>query len=79
MDNAHITRTGTVTEYKSGHYYVTRVDWLDGHSELEVHRCEPTLLWHSCDPKQWEAAIALAGELAAGEQQDVKLLAKESG
>lgn len=45
-------RTGIVTEYKNGHYYLTITKWEDEHCEIEIHRCVPELLWHSCDQKQ---------------------------
>lgn len=49
-------RTGSVTEYKRGHYYLSHTKWADGHCEIEVHHCCPRILWHSCDPKEWESA-----------------------
>ena len=45
-------RTGKVTEYKNGHYYLSVTEWEDKHCEIEIHKCEPELLWHSCDEKQ---------------------------
>lgn len=80
MPNAHnITRVGELHEYKAGHYYVSRIDWEDGHTEIEVHRCQPQLLFHSCDPKEWDAACSQADKLAEGERQDVRLIgAKEA-
>jgi len=47
-----VNRKGTVTEYKLGHHYLTVTQWEDGHCEIEIHRCVPELLWHSCDSKQ---------------------------
>lgn len=73
----YVSRTGKVTEYKAGHYYVTRTEWDDGgHVEIEVHRCVPHLLFHSCDPKEWEAAKEQANELARMERQEVTLIGR---
>ena len=52
-----INRQGTVREYKKGHIYLTHVEWEDGHVEIEVHRCVPEPLFHSCDPDQLELAF----------------------
>jgi hypothetical protein len=49
-------RTGKATEYKRGHTYMTVVEWEDGHCEIEVHKCVPELLFHSCDKKELELA-----------------------
>ena len=56
-------RTGTVTEYKSGHHYLTHTQWNDGHCEIEIHRCVPELLWHSCDMKQLDEAKTFFSKL----------------
>lgn len=56
MSNLVPNRTGKVTEYKRGHYYLSHTEWQDGHCEIEVHRCVPKILWHSCDPKEWNQA-----------------------
>lgn len=54
-----INRKGTTVEYKRGHYYLTETTWEDGHVEIEVHRCVPELLWHSCDKNQLDEAREL--------------------
>ena len=56
-------RKGKVTEYKEGHYYLTHVEWEDGHCEIEIHLCVPQILWRSCDSKQLEQAIAKFQEI----------------
>lgn len=71
--NGNVFRRGTIAEYKAGHYYVTKTEWDDGHTEIEVHRCEPTLLFHSCDPKEWEPAMERVQVMAESERQSVKL------
>ena len=63
MSERATNRTGKVTEYKSGHHYLTYTEWEDGHCEIEVHRCIPELLWHSCDQKQLDAAFAIFDSL----------------
>jgi hypothetical protein len=50
-------RRGVVTEYKRGHYYLTITEFEDGHCEIEVHRCIPELVYHSCDIKDRQVAI----------------------
>ena len=62
-------RVGKVTEYKSGHYYVTHCEWEDGHEEVEVHRCQPVLVFHSCDPKEKAFALAEIERLAEEERR----------
>lgn len=52
MEEVVVNRKGKCTEYKHGHYYMTHTEWEDGHCEIEIHRCVPELLWHSCDTKQ---------------------------
>lgn len=44
-------RVGTVVEYKYGHYYLSLTDFHDGHCEIEIHRCVPEAIYHSCDMK----------------------------
>ncbi len=56
MSEMQSNRTGTVTEYKKGHFYLTHTEWEDGHIEIEVHRCEPVLFYHSCDPNDLATA-----------------------
>jgi hypothetical protein len=51
-----VNRSGRVVEYKRGHYYLTHVEWEDGHCEIEVHHCKPDLVFHSCDEKQLQKA-----------------------
>lgn len=52
-------RIGKVTEYKRGHIYLTHTEWPDGHCEIELHRCCPELIYHSCDYKDLEEAMRL--------------------
>ena len=56
-------RIGKCTEYKDGHYYLTRTQWEDGHEEIEIHVCVPQMLWHTCDPDQFEMAKEKFSEL----------------
>ncbi len=63
MNEMKANRKGTVTEYKKGHYYLTYTEWEDKHCEIEVHRCVPELLWHSCDKNQLDDAKALFEKL----------------
>ena len=58
-----INRKGTVVEYKKGHYYLTHTIWEDGHCEIEVHKCTPDLLFHSCDQKELDFAKKVFAEL----------------
>ena len=60
-------RRGTVTEYKHGHHYLTHTEWEDGHCEIEIHRCEPELKFHSCDPRDLARAHSEFQHLAEGE------------
>ncbi len=57
-------RLGKVTEYKKGHHYLTHTKWEDGHTEIEVHRCIPELVWHSCDQNQLSDAFAIFEKLS---------------
>ena len=54
-----ISRKGEVTEYKKGHYYLSITKWEDGHIEIEVHRCYPVIIFHSCDKKDLNKAKKL--------------------
>lgn len=65
-------RKGIVTEYKKGHYYLTNTEWEDGHCEIEVHRCVPELLWHSCDTNQFDEAMELFKQLKHEHPNDYK-------
>ena len=56
-------REGKVVEFKKGHYYMTHTEWEDGHHEIEVHRCVPELIWHSCDINQLDEAKRLFSQL----------------
>lgn len=51
-----VNRRGTATEYKNGHHYLTYVQWEDGHCEIEIHKCVPELLFHSCDQHELKEA-----------------------
>ena len=63
-----VNRTGKVTEYKRGHFYLTKTEWEDGHIEIEVHRCTPQLFYHSCDPNDLVTAEEQFNMLADGEE-----------
>ncbi len=65
-------RTGKVTEYKKGHYYLTHTEWEDGHCEIEIHECKPTLLAHSCDQKDLPAIKEFFNNLTIEEQKKLK-------
>ena len=60
-------RIGTVVEYKKGHYYLSMTDWGDGHCEIEIHRCIPEQLYHSCDMKDINDAKQKFFQLSEGE------------
>ena len=51
-----VNRKGECTEYKKGHYYLTHTEWEDGHTEIEVHRCVPELIFNTCDQHQQDEA-----------------------
>lgn len=51
-----INRKGNTQEFKMGHYYLSYTEWDDGHCEIEIHECKPTLLWHSCDKSKLSEA-----------------------
>lgn len=63
-------RVGKAVEYKSGHQYLTIVEWEDGHCEIEVHQCIPEILFHSCDMSDKEKAIKLFKEKSE-EEKDI--------
>ena len=63
MNELKLNRKGICTEYKHGHYYLTHTEWDDGHVEIEVHRCVPELLRHSCDKNQLDEAKELFKKL----------------
>jgi len=42
-------RVGKTTEYKRGSYYLSITEWEDGHCEIQIHRCIPECLYHTCD------------------------------
>lgn len=67
-------RKGTVTEYKQGHHYLTITQWEDGHCEIEIHRCIPELLFHSCDQKQITEAQTLFNSLEHKNPSEYKKL-----
>jgi len=70
-------RTGKCTEYKQGHYYLTHTEWEDGHCEIEVHRCVPELLFHTCDPNQLDEAKELFQKLERKHPSEYKLLVSD--
>ncbi|KKL64716.1 hypothetical protein LCGC14_2162150, partial [marine sediment metagenome] len=45
--------------------YLTVTEWEDDHCEIELHKCEPELLFHSCDKKENATAqtMLLKGEV----------------
>lgn len=65
-------RTGKVTEYKKGHYYLTHTEWEDKHCEIEIHMCQPQLLFHSCDSNQLELAKQTFNQLAENEIKELE-------
>lgn len=72
-----INRKGTVVEYKNGHHYLTHTQWEDGHCEIEIHRCVPELLWHSCDMKQLDEAKEFFAKLEHEHPTEYKQLTGE--
>lgn len=42
-------RSGKITEYRDGTLMLTHIEWDDGHEEIEVHECKPTLLFRAYD------------------------------
>jgi hypothetical protein len=70
MEGLGVNRTGTVTEYKRGHFYLTITAFEDGHCEIEVHKCVPKLIYHSCDYKDKEHAIESFNSLVAQEEKE---------
>ena len=56
-------RVGKATEYKRGHHYLTITEWEDGHCEIEVHKCVPELIFHSCDMGEKQIAEKIFLEL----------------
>lgn len=71
-------RKGEVTEYKKGHIYLTHVEWEDGHCEIEIHRCVPQQLFHSCDSGQLEMAQQALLEHAAQERKPALIVVGRS-
>jgi len=69
-------RIGKATEYKKGHFYMTIVEWPDGHCEIEVHECVPVMLYHSCDIKDIDEAKKLFEKLADEEKRHLPILSK---
>ena len=69
-----INREGVCKEYKQGHYYLTHTEWNDGHCEIEVHRCVPELLFHTCDPNQLDEAKELFKSLEHKHPSEYKLI-----
>jgi len=71
-------RIGKSVEYKQGHYYLTCTDWGDGHAEIEIHRCTPELLFHSCDIKDAVRAKDVFTGLVEGEKKS-RIILTENG
>lgn len=67
-------RIGKATEYKRGHYYLTIVEWPDGHYEIEIHHCCPELVYHSCDIKDREEAEFYFEKLVDREKKCLPIL-----
>ncbi len=67
-------RTGKATEYKQGKHYLTITEWDDGHCEIEVHKCEPELLFNTCDPKELPLAISEFNRQYAHDRPEVPLI-----
>ena len=63
MSEMLVNRQGVTKEYKRGHHYLTVTQWEDGHCEIEVHRCVPELIFHSCDLKELSMAEKLFEDL----------------
>lgn len=59
-------RTGKTIEYKSGPYYLSHTDWGDGHEEIELHRCRPELLFHTCDAALFPQVKEMFEKMSAG-------------
>lgn len=68
-------RIGTTIEYKYGHYYLSLTDFHDGHCEIEIHRCVPEQIYHSCDMKDLGDARMTFEELVQGEVRSRILMA----
>lgn len=62
------TRTGRTVEFKRGHHYLTVTRWEDGHCEIEVHKCVPELVFHTCDPNELSLARDTFLSLATSER-----------
>ena len=69
-----VNRVGTTYEYKYGHYYLSMTDFHDGHCEIEIHRCVPEQLYHSCDMKDIGDARSNFENLVKGEMRSRILL-----
>lgn len=67
-------RIGKTTEYKQGHHYLTITEWEDGHCEIEVHKCVPEQLFHTCDQKELGAARDFFLKLASEERTNPLIL-----
>ncbi len=67
-------RTGKCTEYKKGHYYLTHTEWEDGHCEIEVHKCVPEMIFHTCDTKELELAEDIFNQCSKLERQTEPLI-----
>jgi len=60
-------RRGSVVEHRRGNYFLTVIEWEDGHREVEVHHCDPRPIARSCDPKDVERFKCEFERLAKGE------------
>jgi len=66
-------RYGKTIEYKNGHFYLTYTQWEDGHCEIEIHKCVPELIYHSCDQHELPNAKNIFKELYNEERALVSL------
>lgn len=62
-------RKGTVTESRRGNYFLTIIEWEDGHREVEIHYCDPRPIIRSCDPKDIERFKEEFEKLAKGNKE----------
>lgn len=74
----YINRKGITTEYKRGHIYLTHTEWEDGHCEIEIHKCVPEQLFHSCDQHQLTRAKEIFNKLADNDFTPMRLEIIES-
>ena len=70
LSDLQVNRSGKTTEFKRGHHYLTLTEWEDGHYEIEVHKCVPKLIFHSCDLKELQLAKDVFARLPLLERKD---------